>query len=274
MGLKAAPKLVMAGIIAVIALIGYCSRAVTNPVTGKTQHISLTQTQEIAIGLQSAPELIRQFGGTSRDAAAVTLVDRVGERLLMAINARLPKDSNPYQYDFHLLDDDQTINAFALPGGQVFITEALLRRLTTEGQLAGVLGHEIGHVLGRHSAERLAKAELTQQLIGAVTVAASDGQGGAYTAQQIAGLVGNMINLKYGREDELESDRLGVRFLFWAGYDPRAMIGVMEILAQASGGSGKPDFSSTHPDPGRRIDVIKAEIEKQWPGGLPKTLEP
>lgn len=268
-------RLLIGVAIALIAVVGYCSQRTTNPLTGQTQYLSMTPQQEIAIGLQSAPEMVRQFGGISRDAEAVRLVDRVGQRLLKGIAANVKPEANPYTYAFHLLDDDQTVNAFALPGGQVFITEALLRRLTTEGQLAGVLGHEIGHVVGRHSAARLAKGELTNKLIAAVTVAASETRTGMMTAQQIAGIVGGMINMKYGREDELESDELGLKFMVYAGYDPRSMMKVMEVLQQASsGGGGKPEFMSTHPDPGRRIEVIEAKIRQFWPDGLPPGLDP
>jgi predicted Zn-dependent protease len=130
--------------------------------------------------------------------------------------------------------------------------------LKTEDELAGVLGHEIGHVLGRHSAERIAKQQLTQNLIGAVVV----GSGGGYDTAQIAQMVGNLINMKYGREDELESDSLGLRLMREAGYDPRAMIGVMQALEKASGGSRQPEFASTHPNPGNRIQKIREELQK------------
>ena len=116
-----------------------------------------------------------------------------------------------------MLADPKTVNAFALPGGPIFITEGLLRQLKTEAELAGVLGHEIGHVIARHSSERLAKQQLTQGLLGALVVGSGD-----YTTAQIGQMVGSMINMKYGREDELESDALGIRIMAEAGYDPRA----------------------------------------------------
>jgi predicted Zn-dependent protease len=93
------------------------------------------------------------------------------------------------------------------------------------------------------------------------------------TAAQMAMVVGSMINMKYGRDDELQSDRLGVRFLAEAGYDPRALIGVMEKLEQASGGARQPEFMSTHPDPGNRVEEIQQEIENQFPNGVPDGLQ-
>ena len=103
------------------------------------------------MGVQSAPEMAAQHGGLHPDNRSQTYIDQVGQKL---VNASMARDS-PYRFDFHLLRDDQSINAFALPGGQIFITNALLSRLQNEDQVAGVLGHEIGHVLGKHSAERI-----------------------------------------------------------------------------------------------------------------------
>jgi predicted Zn-dependent protease len=178
-----------------------------------------------------------------------------------------------YPFDFHLLADPQTVNAFALPGGQVFITAGLLKRLETEGQLAGVLGHEVGHVVARHSAQHIAQQELTQGLTGAVVLSTydpNDPTSGKTAA--VAAIVANLVNLKFGREDELESDRLGVRFMSEAGYDPRALIGVMHILDQASGGARQAEFFSTHPNPDNRIRRIEQAITETFPQGVPGGL--
>ena len=188
----------------------------------------------------------------------------------------ITRPDSPYEFEFHLLGDERTINAFALPGGQLFVTAALARRLETEGQLAGVLAHEIGHVVARHGAEHLAKAQLTQGLAGAAVIAAYDPErpGSAQQTAAIAAAIGQLVNMRFGREDELESDRLGVRFSAEAGYDPRAMIGLMEILAAAGDGQARPpEFFSTHPNPDRRLERIRAAIEKLYPQGVPAGLE-
>jgi predicted Zn-dependent protease len=201
------------------------------------------------------------MGGVSRDREARALVERVGAALAReSIAAR-----SPYRFSFHVLADPKTINAFALPGGPIFITEGLLRQLKSEAELAGVLGHEIGHVIARHAAEHLAKARLTQGLIGAATIGSGD-----YTAAQIGQMVGSLINMRYGREDELESDALGIRIMAEAGYDPRAMIGVMETLAKASSGSRQPEFFSTHPHPENRQARIREEIAQRSPPACPR----
>jgi predicted Zn-dependent protease len=159
----------------------------------------------------------------------------------------------PYKYDFHLLADDQTINAFALPGGPVFVTYALFSQLN-EAQLAGVLGHEIGHVIGRHSAERIADSNFWQTISMGASVGADAGG--------IVNSIGQNTLLTNGREDELESDELGVLFMIQSGYDPYEMIKVMEILKAAAGPNKVPEFQSTHPDPDNRIEKIKEAIDK------------
>jgi predicted Zn-dependent protease len=265
-------RLLIAGVVVVVALIGYWSMNSVNPVTGQSQRVALSVDQEIALGLQSAPQMAAEFGGLHPDANAQAAIDRVGKRLL---DAGFDRDL-PYPFEFHLLADASVVNAFALPGGQVFITAALFERLETEGQLAGVLGHEIGHVIERHGAEHLAKQQLTQGLIGAVAVGAS-GEGSPIDARQaamIAGFVGQIVNLRYGRDDELESDAWGVHLLAEAGYDPRALIRVMDILESASGGDGPPEFMSSHPNPGNRRERIQALIDERFPNGLPDALEP
>jgi predicted Zn-dependent protease len=151
----------------------------------------------------------------------------------------------------------------------VFITEGLFARLETEGQLAGVLGHEIGHVLSRHGNQQMAQQGLLQGLAGAVGVLGGDVQ-----SARMAQMVGAVIGMKYGRDHELESDRWGVKLTTLAGYDPRAMIGLMQVLKEAGGGGGQPEFFSTHPDPGNRIGKIEEEIAKQFPEGLPRDLKP
>ena len=257
-------RLVIAGIIALFAIISYFGSSSENPLTGEKQRVAMTPEQEIALGYQSASQMAAQMGGVSRNAQAVALVQRMGEALVRESFAA----KSPYKFSFHVLADPKTVNAFALPGGPVFITEGLLRQLKTEAELAGVLGHEIGHVIARHSSERLAKQQLTQGLLGALVVGSGD-----YTTAQIGQVVGNMINMRYGREDELESDALGIRIMAEAGYDPRAMVRVMEVLAKASGGSRQPEFVSTHPAPENRSERIKAEIAKRFPNGVPENLK-
>lgn len=236
--------------IVAFAFVKKCSNKEENPYTGRVQNIDITSDQEIAIGLQSAPEMAAMHGGLHPDDRYQAIVDAVGNKLVQNSVAR----ETPYRYDFHLLADDKTINAFALPGGQIFITYALYAQLQNESQLAGVLGHEIGHVIGRHSAERIAESKFWKTLTMGASVGADAG-----------GLVngfGQNTLLTNGRDDELESDELGVLFMLKAGYNPEEMIGVMNILKAASGPNRTPEFQSTHPDPENRIQKIKEAIIK------------
>tara|TARA_R110002095_G_scaffold1297_2_gene6784 strand:+ start:50335 stop:51132 length:798 start_codon:yes stop_codon:yes gene_type:complete len=264
-------RLVIAAGIALFSFISYLMKADVNEITGETQQVALTEQQEIALGLQAMPTIIQRHHGEHPDQQAQAYVDRVGQRLLQSLNNALKKQGrqNPYRFDFHLLNDDQVINAFALPGGQIFITAALYQQLETEGQLAGVLGHEIGHVLSRHGAQHMAKQQLTQGLVGAAGVA-----GGDANSAQLARMVGSMVNMKYGRNDELESDRWGVEIMVKAGYDPYAMIGVMKILKRSAGTGRQPEIFSTHPDPGNRIERIKALIQRSYSSDTLSHLEP
>lgn len=236
--------------IVAFAYLRKCSQQEENPYTGRTQTITLSPDQEISLGLQSAPQMAEQHGGLHPNANYQALVDEVGIRL---VNSSVAKDT-PYKYDFHLLADQNVINAFALPGGQIFITYALFSKLENEDQLAGVLGHEIGHVLGKHSNERISEANFWKT----ITLGASVGADMGALAQSI----GQNTLLANGRDDELESDELGVMFMIEAGYNPEEMIGVMEILKAAAGPNRVPEFQSTHPDPENRIEKIKSAIKK------------
>jgi predicted Zn-dependent protease len=251
-------RLIMAGVIALVSLISYFGSRQDNAVTGETQYIGITVEQEIALGLQAAPQMAEEFGGLDPSVQDQAIVDQVGNSIVQSS----PAASTPYEYEFHLLEDDQTINAFALPGGQIFITRALFDKLDTEGELAGVLGHEIGHVVARHSAEHIAKAELTQGLTGAAVIATYDPDNPASAnSAQVAALIGQLVNLKFGRDDELEADVLGVCFINDSGYDPSELISLMQILAASSQGNEPPEFFSTHPNPESRIQRIQEAIQ-------------
>jgi predicted Zn-dependent protease len=230
-------RLIIALVIAVIGIVGYLSKRSVNPVTGEKQYVSLSPDQEIALGLQAAPQMAQQMGGV-----------------------------------VHLLDDDQTINAFALPGGQIFITRALYGKLENEAQLAGVLGHEIGHVLHRHAAEHMAKGELGGMLATAVGVGASDERGGGYGAAVAAQMANQVVQLKFSRNDEKESDTFGLRYMAQAGYDPSAMLKVMQVLQAASKGGRTPEILATHPAPQDRLDDIDRRIKELFPNGVPPAL--
>ncbi|WP_019946634.1 M48 family metallopeptidase [Hymenobacter aerophilus] len=264
-------RYLLALLMAAFAFIPYYCNTQKNEVTGEVQHVNMSAEQEIALGLQAAPEMAAQYGGLHPDQQAQAAVQRIGQQIVQSTKAR----QTPYQFQFHLLADENTINAFALPGGQIFITAGLLKNLTTEGQVAGVLAHEIGHVVARHSAEQVAKSNLTNGLTGAAAIGLYDPERpGTAASAAAAAMVGKLLTMRYGRQDELEADKLAVDFVPSAGYDPRSMIQVMEILDRENHGSNPPEFLSTHPNPGNRIQEIERDIAADFPQGLPAGLKP
>jgi beta-barrel assembly-enhancing protease len=266
------PRLIGALLIAVVGIAMYMFNTEVNPVTGEKQHIAMSVDQEKALGLQAAPEMAAQMGGAVDPASdpQARLVEQVGRELVQKSDAsRSPYAGN---FNFYLLDDRKTINAFALPGGQIFITRALLDKLENEAQLAGVLGHEIGHVINRHAAEHMATGRLGQMLTVAVGVGASDRDDGGRSAQMVAAMVNQMSQMKFSRSDESESDQYGLRYMADAGYDPSAMLDVMRVLQEASQGNRQPEILATHPQPQTRFDEIKALLAQDYPDGIPDTL--
>lgn len=252
----------------VIALIGfaiYMSQTQINPVTGEKQHIAISTDQEIRLGLESAPEMARQMGGEIPATDPRTIeVQQIGNYIVSHTAAA----NSPWKFKFHLLADPKTVNAFALPGGQVFITLGLLNQLQTEAQLAGVLSHEIGHVLERHSAEQMAKSQLGQMFVVAVGTAANDPRSGGFAnSAMVAAVVNHMFQLRYSRKDESEADVWGLKLMAQSGFDPKAMIEVMEILKAASGSARSPEIFQTHPNPDLRIQQIKAYLAEHPPSG-------
>lgn len=264
-------RLIAGLVIAAIGVILYMTRTEVNPVTGRKQHIALSVDQEKALGLEAAPEMAAKMGGQidpTADARARE-VALIGRRLVERSDA----SRSPYvgNYHFFLLNDPQTINAFALPGGQIFITRALYEKLADEAELAGVLGHEIGHVVNRHAAEHMAQGQLGQML----TVAFGVGAGGDNRGQRayaIAAMVNQLTQLRFSRADESEADTFGLKYMAQAGFDPSAMLDVMEILKNASKGGRQPEILATHPLPETRLEEIRAAIKESYPDGIPPSL--
>jgi predicted Zn-dependent protease len=277
-------RLMIALAIAAFAVLSYYMKpGDRNEVTGEVEKVALTEeADEVQLGLQAAPEMVNMHGGPSLDLEDQRKVQVLGWALLDELDKYLAEESakhpdqpplrNPYRdnFRFTLLADPQTVNAFALPGGQVFMTQALFDRLTTDGQIAGVLGHEVGHVLARHSNKQMARAGLFQGIAGAIGVL-----GGDVNSARMGQMVGAVLSTKYGRGAELESDKWGVRLMAMAKYDPRSMIDVMKVLEEASGGGGgQPEFLSTHPKPANRVAYIEEVIATEFPNGLPPGLRP
>lgn len=257
-------RIFVALLIIFVGWIMYMSQVEKNPVTGEKQHVSLSPDQEIRLGLQSAPEMAREMGGEVPDSDPRTEeVQKIGKELVDSSEAK----NSPWSFKFHLIADPETVNAFALPGGQIFITLGLYNKLQSEAQLAGVLGHEMGHVIERHTAQQMAKSQLGQMFVVAVGAAASDpnNPSGSYTPTVIASVVNQMFQLRYSRQDESQSDIWGIKIMEKAGYDPHAMVQVMEILKEAGSRGHSLEIFQTHPNPDLRIEQIKAYLKEHPP---------
>lgn len=237
-----------------LGILAACS---VNPATGERQLSLISESQEIQMGRQSDEEIAESLG-LYPDDELQAYVDGIGQRLA-AVSERpdLP-------WTFRVVDDP-VVNAFALPGGFIYVTRGILAHFNSEAELAGVLGHEIGHVTGRHAVERLSKAQLTQIGLGVGMAVSEDVARFGDLAQQGLGV----LFLKFSRDDERQSDDLGLRYMIRAGYDPREMPDVFETLRRVSEaqGSGRiPGWLSTHPTPENRIERIHER--------LPETVSP
>jgi len=230
-----------------------------NEATGRNQLLLLDWEDELRLGTDAAPEFLDQSGGEVPDEAILAYVRDLGYRLAAE------SEMADIEWEFHVLDSS-VINAFALPGGQVFISRGLMAEMTNEAQLAGVIGHEIGHVTARHGNERMSQAMVVQ--IGVI----SAGVAGAVSDSEWMGLLGvgtavggQLYLLQYSRSNETEADWLGVRYMTRNGYNPLGQIQVMEILREAGGGGSTPEWLSTHPAPDTRISDLEDLIEEEYP---------
>ncbi len=226
-------------LLSALALVTGCA---TNPVTGKSQFSLVSESQELAIGKDGYQAVLAEYGAYE-DGRLGAYVDSVGKRL-----AAVSHQPN-LEWHFTLLDDP-TVNAFAMPGGYIYITRGILTHLTSEAQLAGVLGHEIGHVTARHTAQQITQQQIAGLGLGLASIVSPTVGRYSGAAQQALGL----LFLKYSRDDETQADQLGVDYSTRAGYDPREIPTTYVMLRRVGEAAGQriPAFMSTHPDPGDR----------------------
>jgi predicted Zn-dependent protease len=220
-----------------------CAR---NPVTGKNEISLVSEGQEIQMGQQAAQEVAQTIGFVN-DPGLQKYVADIGMR--MAKQSERPE----LPWEFHVVDD-AAVNAFAIPGGFIYVTRGLLGHINSEAELASVLGHEVGHVTARHSVQQISKAQLATLGLGIGSILSSD-------IAQFAGIASQglqVLFLKYGRDAENQADELGFRYALQQNYDVREMANVFETLNRASqlggGGGGRlPEWLSTHPNPENRV---------------------
>ena len=225
-----------------------------NPVTGKKDFMLMSESQEVAMGKESDPDIIRYFG-LYENKALQQFINEKGQKMV-AVSHR--KD---LKYEFKIVDSP-VVNAFAVPGGYVYFTRGIMAHFNNEAEFAGVLGHEIGHITARHSAKQYSNSMLAQLgLVAGVLISPEFAQF-ADVAQQGVGL----LFLKFGRDAEKQSDGLGVEYSTKINYDAREMagfFGTLEDLQKQSGAEDVPDFLSTHPNPGDRQKNV-TKLAADW----------
>ena len=236
--------------LAAIALLATCA---TNPVTGESELSLVSEKDEIALGRQNAASTVQAIG-LIPDSSVQRYVSTLGKTLA----AHTERPSLPWSYQ---AVDDPAVNAFALPGGFVFVTRGLLTHINNEAELATVLGHESGHVAAKHSVHQMSEAEVAQLGLGVgMAVSKQVAQYGQYAQQGL-----QVLFLKFSRDDETQADALGFRYAMADGYDVRQMIPVFQMLdgvTKEAGGQKLPEWESTHPDPGNRVTATEARLAK------------
>lgn len=223
-------------------LFAFMAGCATNPATGERQISLVSSGQELEMGRQADPAIIAEYG-LYQDRDLASYVDSIGQSL--GRNSHLPN----LRWHFRLLDSP-VVNAFALPGGYIYVTRGIVAHLNSEAQLAGVLGHEIGHVTARHSAQQVTNQQLAQVgLIASMIAFKGAREYGGLAAQGLG-----LLFLKYSRDHENQADELGVQYSVKSRYDPRQIPPTYDILKRIGerSGSSLPTFLSTHPDPGNR----------------------
>ncbi len=251
----------------VAGVLGGCS---TNPATGKRNLMMMSWAKERSLAAEAGPQFTKEFGGEVPDAGVQAYVDELGAKLTRVALEQAYAEVPELDWDYILLDSS-VLNAFALPGGKVYLSRGLAEKLTNEAQLAGVLGHEVGHVMARHGNQRMSKQiGMNIALAGlAIGVGLADDdsafrQYGQYAVPAIT-VGGNVFLLSYGRDEELEADRLGIQYMVANGYDPAGQMQVMQILGKESAGASRPpEWLSTHPASATRVKRIQAMLKDQY----------
>ena len=243
--------------VTVASLVVACS---VNPATGKRQLTLISESQEIKMGREADQEISASLG-LYPDESVQSYVAALGKELA----ATSERPDLPWSFK---VIDDPIVNAFALPGGFIYVTRGIMAHLSSEAELVAVLGHEIGHVTGRHAVERLSKAQLANLSLGVGMIVSPEFRRFGELAQTGMGL----LFLKYSRDDERQADDLGLRYSLRGGYDAREMPEVFMVLkrvGELAGGGGIPNWLATHPDPEerrQRIEGILAGREAEFEG--------
>lgn len=239
---------------------------ILNPVTGKKQLTLISRSDEIAMGVSTAPKFEKEFGGKVDSLQLQQYIAKVGAKLADVSDRPMP-------YEYALLSSDVP-NAFALPGGKIYVTAGLFKHMRNERQLAAVLAHETVHVAARHSVQGMQRqmgASIFVDLVGALV-----GGEGAETARASSKIAASMTTLHYGRDDESESDKFGLKYMQNAGYNPWGMVELLELLQSLS--KSQPglfgDLLASHPLTSTRIRDVRNILPQSYSTYSPRTPDP
>lgn len=247
--------------LAVLTLVS-CGTTSTVPVTGRKQHLLVTDEQVLSLSNKEYSNYMKS-AKVSTNAKNTAMVKRVGQRLASAVEEYLKQHNQQseiknYSWEFNLVQDNSA-NAFCMPGGKIVVYEGLLPITQTESALAVVLGHEIAHAVAKHSAEQLStqmRQQYGAQILGAVLNGAGVSSNTSDLAQGVFGLGSKFSSLHYSRKNESEADYMGLIFAAMAGYDPSVAVSFWQRMA-ASSQNNTPAFLSDHPSDAQRIANIK-----------------
>lgn len=250
----------------VAAIVMSCGTTRTVPITGRKQNILVSDEQVLSLSNKEYSDYMKS-AKLSTNSANTAMVKRVGQRLATAVEKYLNEhglqaETKEYSWEFNLVQD-QSVNAFCMPGGKIVVYEGLLPVTKDEASLAIVLGHEIAHAVAKHSAEQMSKQIKNQygtEILGQVLNAAGVSSGTTQLAQIIAQKGLQFRSLKYSRDNESEADRMGLIFAAMAGYDPNVAVSFWQRMAQMTGNSNQSDVFSDHPSDAKRIAAIKQEL--------------
>lgn len=250
----------------VAAIVMSCGTTRTVPITGRKQNILVSDEQVLSLSNKEYSDYMKS-AKLSTNSANTAMVKRVGQRLATAVEKYLNEhglqaETKEYSWEFNLVQD-QSVNAFCMPGGKIVVYEGLLPVTKDEASLAIVLGHEIAHAVAKHSAEQMSKQIKNQygtEILGQVLNAAGVSSGTTQLAQIIAQKGLQFRSLKYSRDNESEADRMGLIFAAMAGYDPNVAVSFWQRMAQMNGNSNQSDVFSDHPSDAKRIAAIKQEL--------------
>ena len=254
-------KRVIGAILLALFFIG-CTKT---PITGRSQMIMMDADEEMKLGLETSQEILKNTR-LSRDKEATAIVKRVGENIARVTN----RDYNTtnYKWEFNLIDNIKQANAFCLPGGKIFVFTGIFRYMNSDDELAAVMGHEVGHALARHGAERKTSATLSKIGAGILKVLneLDDKKTRAQKDEDNRAtdyMVGRWIMLPHSRTQEYEADHIGLVLSAKAGYNPNAALSFWKKFSAQK--SNRPEYMSTHPTPAHRIEKIKELIPKVMP---------